>query len=258
MGTRVRSRQLDRFSNDQAVSRSSAIGGLPASNKWIEHRDAGWLEVPDVACNHGQTVLQCRGRDDQVRRFVPEVAGQTPPATCGGNVDVEHPVAVPREHAVQPDRQLPRKRWVGVLLLGMPRSISPTVTALRYRSGVRWAATGPLPDVVPVAAAPTTSVSSRNISGPADGQPVSRSSCGMSAQACQRGRVRLLQAAETLVLVHGQHDDRGPAPAGHPLWSAGEAASTRRKAILGCRGQSVMEATGPLPDVAPVLARLIG
>ena len=157
MGTRVRSRQLDRFSNDQAFSRSSAIGGLPASNKWIEHLDAGCLEVSDVACNHGQTVLQCRGRDDQVRRFVPEVAVQTPPATCGGNVDVEHPVAG-TTRARGPARQTAPPQTMGRGAAAGRCHVLFRQRSRRSGTGRPFAgrpATGPLPDVVPVAAAPT-------------------------------------------------------------------------------------------------------
>ena len=53
----------------------------------IEYRDAGRLEVPDVAGDHGEAVFQGRCGDHQVNAVVTKHAGKTPPPV--GRTDVE-------------------------------------------------------------------------------------------------------------------------------------------------------------------------
>ena len=52
--------------------------------KGIEYRDAGRLEVPDVAGDYGEAVFQGSGGDHQVNAVVTQRAGKTPHRWAAG------------------------------------------------------------------------------------------------------------------------------------------------------------------------------
>jgi hypothetical protein len=53
---------------------------LSALLKWIDQRDAGGFEMPDVAGDHGQTLLQRGGGDQKIGAVMADAGAQIAPS----------------------------------------------------------------------------------------------------------------------------------------------------------------------------------
>ena len=69
----------------------------------IEYRYSYRLEVTDIAGDDRQAVLKCGGGNEQIRTVVTEGCRQLSPSPRRGGIHGKNSVAVPAQHAVQPE-----------------------------------------------------------------------------------------------------------------------------------------------------------
>ena len=97
----------------------------------VDDGDARRLEMPDVAGNHGEPVLQGRGGNEQVDILVADGGREPAPSARRSGTHRQDAVCKPCQDTFRPLGKVTGKVRVSGNLLGNPRSNSPNVTTLR-------------------------------------------------------------------------------------------------------------------------------